>query len=243
VRPGALAFLTGSSHLQLGLSATPLHGEGVWGTYADGLIPGLHVVEGGQTSTGSIINWYKNMLGDDATYEMLNNEAAKITPGCDGLVVQDHFQGNRTPYTDPLSRGAITGLTLKHTRGHIFRAIIEGIAFGSELIFETMRNSGFAIDDVVIAGGATRSDLWLQIHADVSGIPLRVTGVPDAPGLGCAILAATSVGEFDTIVEAADHMVKKGRIIEPDMQAHEAYRPIFAAYKQAYPALKSIGVA
>ena len=194
VRPGRLAFITGSSHLHLGLSDAEFHGKGVWGTYADAVIPGLHVVEGGQTSTGSVVNWFKTMLGDEVTYDSLNADAARLPPGAEGLIVLDHFQGNRTPHTDPNSRGVISGLTLKHGPAHIFRAIIEGISFGTELILETMRATGFEPRDVVVAGGATRSDLWLQTHADVSGLPLSLTKVADAPALGSAILAAVGAG-------------------------------------------------
>ena len=79
-----------------------------------------------------------------------------MEPGSEGAIIQEHFQGNRTPHTDPLSRGVISGLTLKHGRGHLFRATLEGIAFGTELILETMRKSGFAAETVVLAGGATR---------------------------------------------------------------------------------------
>lgn len=240
VAPGALAFITGSSHLHLGLSPKAFHGKGIWGTYEDALIPGLHVVEGGQTSTGSVINWYKNLLGDSVSYETLNAEAAALPPGADGLIVQDHFQGNRTPHTDALSRGAITGLSLKHGRAHIFRAIIEGVAFGSEAIFKAMRSNGYQPHEFRICGGATRSDLWMQIHADVSGIPLTLTEVADAPALGSAILAAVAAGHYSSIEEAAGAMVKVTRRIEPDMKMHEAYKPLFAAYERAYPALKSI---
>ncbi len=240
VRPGAMALLTGSSHLQLGLTDKAFHGKGIWGTYEDALLPGMHLVEGGQTSTGSIINWYKNLLGDTVSYDDLNHEAAKIAPGCDGLVVQDHFQGNRTPYTDPLSRGAFIGLSLKHGRGHLFRAIIESIAFGSELIFETMRANDYTADKIVVAGGATRSDLWLQIHADVSAIPLSLTKVADAPSLGCAILAAVCAGHYDSITEASDQMVSVERIIEPDMQSHLRYCDAYEVYKRAYMGLTQI---
>jgi len=240
VQPGALAFITGSSHLHLGLSPKPFHGKGIWGTYEDALIPGLHVVEGGQTSTGSVINWYKNLLGDAVSYETLNAEAAALPPGADGLIVQEHFQGNRTPHTDALSRGAITGLSLKHTRAHIFRAIIEGVAFGSEAIFKAMRANGYQPTEFRVCGGATRSDLWLQIHADVSGIPLTLTDVADAPALGSAILAAVAAGRYASIEEAAKAMVKITRRVEPDMKKHEEYKPLFAAYERAYPALKSI---
>ncbi len=240
VRPGRLAFITGSSHLQLGLSDAEFHGNGIWGTYADAVIPGLHVVEGGQTSTGSIVNWFKGMLGDDITYDALNAEAAALPPGSEGLVVLDHFQGNRTPHTDPHSRGVISGLTLKHGPAHIFRAIIEGISFGSELILETMRTTGFEPRDVVIAGGATRSDLWLRLHADISGLPLSLTKVADAPALGSAILAAVGAGLYDDIPSASDAMVQVVRTIEPDPEAHAAYRPIYQTYKETYPALAEL---
>jgi ribulose kinase len=114
VRPGKLALITGSSHLQLGVSAKPFHGKGIWGTYPDAVIPDLHIVEGGQTSTGSIVNWLKHLLPDSISYDKLNNDAKSLPPGAEGLVVLDHFQGNRTPYTDAHARGVISGLTLKH---------------------------------------------------------------------------------------------------------------------------------
>ncbi len=240
VRPGSMALITGSSHLQLGLSDTEFHGNGIWGTYTDALLPGLEVVEGGQTSSGSILNWFRAILGNETSYEQLDVEAAAVPPGSDGLIVQDHFQGNRTPYTDPNSRGAFTGLSLRHTRGHMVRAIMEGIAFGTELILENMRDNGYKVENIVAAGGATRSDLWLQIHADVSGVPLKLTRVPDAPSLGSAIIAAASAGHFNSIAEAAEAMVSVERIVEPDMETHARYRDSFAAYKRAYPALKGI---
>jgi len=238
--PGKLAFITGSSHLHLGLSASEFHGKGIWGTYADAVMPGLHLVEGGQTSTGSIVNWFRNLVGSDWSYDTLNAEAAALPPGSDGLIVQDHFQGNRTPHTDPHSRGAITGLTLKHGRAHIFRAMMEGVAFGTELIFETMRNNGYRPDELVICGGATRSELWMQIHADVSGQALTLTQVPDAAALGCAVLAAKAAGHFGSIAEAAGAMVHVARRIEPNRRAYEAYRPLFEAYKRGYANLHNM---
>ena len=239
VRPGSLALITGSSHLQLGLSDIPFHGTGVWGTYADALLPGLYAVEGGQTSTGSVVNWLKNIYGVP-DYENLNREAENLPPGSEGLIVQEHFQGNRTPHTDPQSRGAIHGLTLKHGRAHLFRAAIEGIAFGSELILETMRQNGFEPDRIVIAGGATRSQLWLQIHADVSNLPLTLTEVADAPALGSAILAAVGVGLFADIETAAEQMVKMTRVIQPNASTHSAYRPFYEAYKATYSVLREL---
>jgi len=240
VEPGRMAFITGSSHLHLGLSAGAFHGKGIWGTYPDAVIPGLHVVEGGQTSTGSAVAWYKGLLGDGVDYDTLTAEAQSLPPGAEGLVVLDHFQGNRTPHTDPLSRGVISGLSLSHRRGHVFRAIIEGIAYGTELILETMRTHDYAVEDVRVAGGATRSELWLQIHADVSGVPLRLTRVADAPALGSAILAAVGAGLYDDIRSASAAMVEVTRTIEPDPARHDAYRPFYEAYKKTYPALADL---
>ncbi|MBX6322731.1 MAG: carbohydrate kinase, partial [Rhodospirillaceae bacterium] len=240
VEPDRLALITGSSHLQLGLSRTELHGKGIFGTYADAVIPGLHVVEGGQISTGSIIAWFNRLIGGAADYEALNREAAALPPGAEGLIVLDHFQGNRTPYTDAVSRGVISGLTLKHGPAHVFRAIMEGVAYGTALIFDTMRANGYAPRQVMICGGSTRSPLWLQIHADVTGVPMTVTEVTDAPILGCAILAAVGAGLHPDISAAAARMVRVARTVEPDPAMTAAYRPFYEAYRDTYPALADI---
>jgi ribulose kinase len=239
VKPGNLALITGSSHLHLGLSEKPFHGTGIWGTYADALLPGLHTVEGGQTSTGSVINWLKNLFGEP-DYEALNRDASKLPPGSENLIVQEHFQGNRTPHTDPKSRGAFHGLTLKHGREHLFRAAIEGVAFGSELILESMRTNGFFPESIVVSGGATRSELWLQIHSDVSNLPLTLTKNPDAPLLGCAILATVGAGIYEDIPTAVEQMVQIDRVIEPNSQVHAEYQPFYESYKASYVGLRNI---
>lgn len=239
VKPGNLALITGSSHLHLGLSEKPFHGTGIWGTYADALLPGLHTVEGGQTSTGSVINWLKNLFGE-SDYETLNRDASKLPPGSENLIVQEHFQGNRTPHTDPKSRGAFHGLTLKHGREHLFRAAIEGVAFGSELILESMRTNGFFPESIVVSGGATRSELWLQIHSDVSNLPLTLTKNPDAPLLGCAILATVGAGIYEDIPTAVEQMVQIDRVIEPNSQVHAEYQPFYESYKASYVGLRNI---
>jgi ribulose kinase len=240
VRPGRLALITGSSHLQLGLSENAFHGKGIWGTYADAVIPGLFAVEGGQTSTGSIVNWLHRLLGGAVGYDDLDREAAALPPGSEGLIVLDHFQGNRTPYTDAASRGVVSGLTLKHGRAHILRAVMEGVAFGTALIFDTMRGHGYAPHEVVVCGGATRSELWLQIHADVTGLPMTVTAVPDAPILGGAILASLGAGLHPSLAAAVAAMVRVARTVHPERAAHAAYRPFYEAYRDTYPALAGI---
>ena len=238
VKPGRLAFITGSSHLHLGLSERPLHAKGIWGTYPDAVVPGLFTVEGGQTSTGSVIAWLRRLLGDSGDYSSLTEGAQKLPPGAEGLIVLEHFQGNRTPHTDPDSRGVISGLTLRHGTEHLFRAVLEGVAFGTEEIFATMRRAGYTPEEFVICGGVTRSDLWMQIHADVSGVPLRLTKVADAPALGSAILAAVGAGAFSSIPEACEQMVEFTRTVEPDLNAHAEYQPLLEAYRATYANLK-----
>lgn len=237
VRPGRLALITGSSHLHLGLSDRPLHTRGLWGSYPDAVVQGLHTVEGGQTSTGSVIAWLRRLLGEP-DYAPLNEKAAALPPGAEGLVVLEHFQGNRTPHTDPDSRGVISGLTLKHGPEHLFRAVIEGVAYGTEEILATMRQAGYTPKEFILGGGATRSELWMQIHADVSGIPIQLTRVPDVAALGSAILAAVGVGVYPTIPEAAEQMVGFTRVIEPNWHKHEAYQPLLSAYRATYQGLK-----
>ena len=236
-RPGQLAMITGSSHLQFGVTEAPLSAAGVWGAYADIVYPGRYIVEGGQTSTGSIINWLGRLTGG-LDFEALNRKAAGLAPGADGVIVQDHFQGNRTPYTDPLSRGAIVGLTLGHEKHHLFRAIMEGIGFGARAILDAFKAAGYQAGEMTVGGGASASALWLQIHADTAGIPVRVPASPDAPSTGAAVLAACGAGHFATIDEGISAMARPGRLIEPIAANVAQYDDIYARYKSLYSALK-----
>lgn len=238
-QPGDLALITGSSHLQLGVAIRETHARGVWGTYADCVYPGRYIIEGGQTSTGSIIAWYKRNFAPDASYDELNAAAATLPPGSEGLLALDHFQGNRTPHTDALARGAVTGLTLKHTRAHVYRALIESICLGTRAIVDAF-GTAFEARRIVVAGGAVNAPFWLQIHADTLGIPLEVTEQPEAPCLGAAILAAVGAGAYPDIDTACAAMVRTARVIKPDMDAHAAYDPIFSRYQAAFGALKQI---
>ncbi len=237
--PGELALITGSSHLQLGVASRAVHMPGVWGTYMDCVYPGKPIIEGGQTSTGSAIAWFKRNFAADADFDALNAAAAALPPGAEGLIAVDHFQGNRTPHTDALARGAITGLTLKHTRDHVYRALIEAICLGTRLIVESFGDA-FGARRIVVAGGATRSPFWLQVHADTLGVPLELTEEAEACPLGSAVLAATGIGRFGSIEEGARAMVRVARTVEPDPAAHAAYGPVYDRYRAAYGALKAL---
>mmetsp|Transcript_30315 Transcript_30315/g.63484 ORF Transcript_30315/g.63484 Transcript_30315/m.63484 type:complete len:520 (+) Transcript_30315:2-1561(+) len=226
--PGQLCLITGSSHLHCVVSSASSTAPGTWGAYRGAPLPGISFAEGGQSSTGSIIRWARNILGEtEREYKELDGDAAEIPPGCDGLVALETFQGSRTPITDPLQRGALLGLTLSHTRAHIWRAFMESVCFGTRACLEGLEKAGHGCDEIVIAGGATRSGLWLQMHADVTGKPVVVREFADAPLLGCAILASVSAGAHETVDDAIKQMVRKSKRIVPSETVSKQYDDLY----------------
>jgi FGGY-family pentulose kinase len=250
VEPGKMALITGSSHVMIGQTSEPIHHPGFWGAYTDAMIPGQYTVEAGQASTGSIVAWFKNQFAGDAaaeaegrgvdTYDVLSEWAREVPVGSDGLIVLDYFQGNRSPYTDPLARGVMWGLTLSHTPGHVFRAIIEGICYGTENILRTMRGQDFEPRLNVVSGGPAKSELWMQMHADVSNVPIAFTKVSEGPVLGSAILAAVGAGVYPDTRTAAEKMVHTADTIEPDPERHEEYRFYVDRYMETYSQMKDL---
>lgn len=243
VNPGAMALITGSSHLLILQTAKRVHGEGTWGGYPGAVVNGQYTVEGGQTSSGSMVGWFRRLVGGDASpqfFEEMTEKAKALPPGADGLVVLDHFQGNRTPYVDARSRGVILGLALSHSQEHIFRAMIESVCFGSENTMRRFREQGHAIDRVVVSGGAVNSPFWLSLHASISGVPLEVTKVAESATLGPALLAGVGSGVFASLDEAVAHMVHVDYVVEPDPALTEAYEPLFLAYQETYERLKPV---
>jgi ribulose kinase len=134
----------------------------------------------------------------------------------------------------------ILGLTLKHDAIHVYRAIIEGICYGTELIFRTLRDYGFQPQEIIACGGPLKSQLWMHIHADVSNLPITFTNVPQAAVLGSAIIAAVGAGVYPNIQEAAHAMVHSSHRIEPDQQRHEAYQFYVEKYRAAYLQMRDV---
>ena len=250
VEPGTLALITGSSHVIVGQFDEPIYGSGWWGTFTDAVIPGQYTIDAGQISTGSVVAWFKNTLAMKAQaeakergcdpYDVLNEMAAEVPIGCEGLVMLDHFQGNRAPYSDPRSRGVFWGLSLAHTEGHMYRAILEGICYGTENLLRVMRAHGLHPKQMVISGGATRSKLWTQMHADVSNMPLVLTDVTEGPIMGSAMLAGVGAGVFKDLPEASHAMVHTVDVVEPNKEAHEAYQFNQQAYIDTYPVMQGL---
>lgn len=250
VEPGRMAVVMGSSTCHLALSECGIFESHVWGPYPDALIKGLWVLEGGQTATGSIVKWFRDNFAHQAlqeaeargtdAYQVLDEKAAQVPPGSEGLLVLDYWQGNRTPWRDPLARGTIVGLSLRHGPEHLFRAIYEGTAYGTRHILEDLANAGLRTKAIYACGGGARSRLWLQIHADVCQVPLHLTKVPDATVLGSAIAAATAAGLFPDLREASRHMVEVAETIHPNPENAAVYDFYFRQYVNLYPALRDV---
>jgi len=242
--PGKLGLITGSSNVIGGFVTDEFHGAGLFGAFPDAVVPGLWLVEAGQASTGSILALFKRNFAADlppaTAYTQLGREAAEIAPGAGGVVVLDYFQGNRTPHTDSEARGAVWGLSLHTSRAQIFRALMEGIAFGTNHILQILTGYGHSAHGITACGGATRSAVFMQIYADVCGVPLSVTEVADAPLLGDAILAATGLGIYPSMPVAAQAMVKVAKTFVPDAHNHEAYQYYFEQYKATYGQLRDL---
>ncbi|UFU06911.1 FGGY-family carbohydrate kinase [Ruania halotolerans] len=254
LRPGRMALITGSSHVLTGQSATPISGPGFFGAYTDAVLPGQYTVEGGQVSTGSVLKWFVENFARDVSaeaerraadgtsacspYELLNERSRHLPPGAEGLVMNEYFQGNRTPYTDGQARGILWGMSLRHTREHLYRAIQEAVCYGTEHNLRTMRQAGLDVTTLVACGGVTKSRDWIQMHADVTGVPIELTEVGDAVVLGAGILAATAAGLYPSVSEAAEAMVHTAVVLDPDPARHEAYRPYVDAYIETYPLLR-----
>ncbi len=250
VGAGDLAMIMGSSTCHLAMSSKGLFGSGMLGCYPDAVVEGLYTLEGGQTATGSILDWYRRHFAGSETveaersgrpvYEILDAKAAAVPPGCEGLVCLDYWQGNRCPRKDPRARGVLWGLTLSHGPGHIFRSIYEATALGTRHILEDLESHGFKVGRLFAGGGGARSRLWIQIHADVLGRPVALPRDSEACALGSALLAAVHAGHFRDLEEAARQMVQIAGVVEPQAAHQRIYEEQYARYLATYPALKDL---
>lgn len=237
-----LCLITGSSHLHCVVTSKPSTANGSWGAYKGAPLPGINFAEGGQSSTGSLSRWAKKLFGaQELSYKTLDDEAESIAPGSDGLIALETFQGSRTPVTDPLARGALVGLTLSHSRGHIWRALMEAVCLGTRACIDGLESAGHTCSEIIIAGGTTRSPLWLQMHADVTGKPVILCENIDAPLLGCAILACVGCGIHASVEDAVKSMVRVSRRVEPDPSRHIIYDKLYnEVYTKLSPAVRPV---
>jgi len=213
-------------------------------------VPGAWHLMGVTLAAGGSLRWYRDTLGESDSarakergmdpYEVLTEGAGKVPPGSEGLLFLPYLSGERTPYPDPNARGAFVGLTIRHTRAHMTRAVLEGVAFSLRDCLELMKNLKLDIREVRVSGGGARSTVWRQIMADVFNVELvTVTSTEGAP-FGAALLAAVGAGHFKTVYEACDAMVKRVAVMPPQRKSVPVYEQLYQSYRELYPSLKGV---
>lgn len=235
LEPGHLSMITGTSFVHLMHHEQPIFNDSLWGPYEGPLLDDHWLLEGGQLSCGSIISWFLNEFYPDSTdeselYRELEEEIKKIQAGSEGLVILDSWKGNRTPYKNPYATGAFVGLTLSHTKYHIYRAILESIAFGTKNVIETFRNSSIPVKKIIAGGGGTKNACWMQIISDVTGLPISIPMDKETGTKGAAIIAAYGTGLYQTIKDASEQMVEIQAEFKPDLDKTAKYETVFQIY-------------
>ena len=236
---GRLAVSLGSSSCYLAEIDVARSDPRLLGPVPDAFEPGRYGIQGGQTSAGSVLRWFRTRFAPDASFAALDEEAARWPIGASGVRAIDTFQGSRTPHRDPSRRGALYGLNLAHDRGAVYRALLEAVAVGGSVIVEAIRDA-CPIESVAACGGATRSPLWMQMHADALGLPLETLDEPDAAALGAAMTAATCAGLYPDLGAAAESMTRPGATYAPRPEAAEEYAGLLRDYVATGDALAAL---
>jgi xylulokinase len=211
--------------------------------------PGLYGIEGGMSTTGALTRWFRDQLGQQelaaesaggrSAYAALADAAAQIPPGSEGLVCLPYFSGERTPINDPLARGIYAGLTLSHTRAHLYRASLEGTAYGVRDNVEVMAAMGADPKRIVAVGGGTQNPLWLQIVSDVSGKAQVVPEKTIGASYGDAFLAGVATGIVQEREAINRDWVKLSRVIEPNANLDGIYAEYQEIYKSLYQSTRA----
>jgi xylulokinase len=201
-------------------------------------VPGTWHLMGVMLSAAGSLRWYRDTLAPEVEFDALVKPAGEVPPGSDGLLFLPYLTGERTPYPDPLARGAFVGLTVRHTRAHLTRSVLEGVAFGLRDSFELMKEAGLAaITQVRITGGGARSALWRQILADVLNSELITVNTVEGAAYGAALLAATGTGTFADVPSACAAVIHATGSTVPG-PATEDYEAAYPLYRALYPALR-----
>jgi xylulokinase len=201
-------------------------------------VPGTWHAMGVMLSAAGSLAWLRGIVA--APYGELDAEAARWEPGVEGLLFAPYLQGERTPHADANVRGAFTGLSLRHDRGALARAVLEGVAYGLRDSLELLRALGVRPSVGRVSGGGARSELWVRIAASVLGLPLELTESDAGAAYGAAALAGVRAGVFADAAEAVSRTVRVTGRIEPDSGWAEAYEAGYGRFRDLYPALRPL---
>jgi len=247
--PGVLVMVLGTSSCHMLNAERYCAVPGVAGIVKDGILPGYFGYETGQAAVGDAFEWLRNILGQ--SHEELSRQAAQVPVGSDGVRCLDWMNGCRTPLMDGSLAGAFTGLKLRHTSAHLYRAILEASAFGLRWIVDTMRGGGLPINRFVATGGLPHHNPQImQIYADVLGQPISVHPCEYGPALGAATLGAMAAGReasgFETTAAAIESMAgpraddprRQSRLFEPNPKNEREYEVAYKDYRDLAQALR-----
>jgi xylulokinase len=238
-RPGPVSVVLGTSGVVLaalpGFAADPEARVHVF-CHA---VPETWEAMGVMLSAAGSLQWLREALVGES-YDELMREAGRWPPGVEGLLFQPYLAGERTPHADPNARGAFVGLSLRHDRGALVRAVLEGVAFGLRDCLELLRELGVQPEVGRVSGGGARSDLWLRIVASVLGLPLERTAVEEGSAYGAALLGGVAAGVFANTEEAVERCVRVRDRIEPEAGWRDEYERGYRRFRRLYPALRPL---
>jgi xylulokinase len=205
-------------------------------------IPGRWHMTGVTLAAGMSLKWFRDNFGAGKSFDELGDEAAEVSPGADGAIWLPYLMGERTPHLDPNARAAFVGLSASHTRGHLVRAVMEGVAFSLRDALEIFRGLGAETSTIRLGGGGSHSTVWRQIQADVFGNPVETIEADEGAAYGAAILAGVGVGAWKSVDEACEASIKITDTIGPDEGSKPELDKNYEVYRRLYQALKDAGV-
>ncbi len=241
VEPGNVSATIGTSGVVFAATSSPVvEPKGRIHTFCHA-IPGRWHVMGVTQGAGLSLRWFRDQFGGGAPYHALMKEAAEAPAGADGLLWAPYLMGERTPHLDPNARGALVGLTAQHTRAHVIRAILEGVAFSLRDTFTIFRELGVPVKSIRLGGGGARSSLWQQIQADVYGMAVDLVAAEEGAAYGAALLAGVGAGVWRSVKAACETAVHVAKQVEPIGENVELMNRRYEEHRKLYPALRGVG--
>ncbi len=248
VQSGIISVTTGTSGVVFAFADKPTVDPALRVHTFCHAVPNKWHVMGVMLSAGGSLRWYRDelcsaekrvasLIGIDP-YELIAREAERIPAGSEGLVFLPYLTGERTPHPDPNARGAWIGLTVRHGKGHLARAVMEGVAFGLRDNLEILQSMNVSIGNVRASGGGARSTLWRQIQADTFNFPLSTINVDEGPALGAALLAGVGANLYSSVEEACSNVIKVVSSTPVIEESARIYEKQYQTYRALYPALK-----